>query len=749
MGVSSMICPKCKNKLTKIVTFCPYCKWDQRIEYVENHEHTEDVVENKGLLLSLDEAIKTAVADVLNLYKNEFDSKKTVHFTVKTKNNFNLNENIKASEIELSFSEEVSIKEEITDTIENDLTQINADESKIDEVLVPSEVVSDQSTQVEPELKLPEVKHVEEQVVLEHKEEIKVIDHEQPSTNNSRIDYTKASYFTGGLLGLIGTTILSNILILITLGLGLPWAIVMRYRWKVEHTYIHGKRLYFDGTGGQLFGSYIKWVFFTFITFGIYAIFIPVRIEQWKAKHTHFHDYDESSISEFTGSTLGLIGINILTVFLLTMTIGIALPWVISIRMDWFSKHQKIDGMRIKFDGHGSQLIGNYIIWLLLSGITFGIYGLWIPIKFKQWVTKHQYIQSNIAVSYQVNSVQSTQSLSQQSSPKLKEIPTLKVVDDSYLNQYFKSNKTLFSTDIVYMFKTVFTIVFSVIILYALTEMRLKQSVFDLVSQSNMFDMIISFILGNIPINNVAFIGTNFPITMILFTSIPMIWLLSLIVNILGAFLKWNLKIFNLSVASLYLIIAYIIMGYKDAVIIMNFRTMELMIIHYDIMMLIVPSYVLLIINLLFTVTNESVLVKTFTNIQKIELKSRMRMVKKINQSLIKSVIFFASNILILILYIAFFELYVMRDLQMSQGLRLFYAAVLVLLIFLIPIQSVVIYSFLEMKLRFDPNHMPALFMIIRIFLVITSFGMIVLFSMPFVQLLKSSTFKKVQFKQS
>jgi len=39
------------------------------------------------------------------------------------------------------------------------------------------------------------------------------------------------SYFDGGLLQLIGWNILGILLTLITLGIGFPWAICMKYRW--------------------------------------------------------------------------------------------------------------------------------------------------------------------------------------------------------------------------------------------------------------------------------------------------------------------------------------------------------------------------------------------------------------------------------------------------------------------------------------------------------------------------------------
>lgn len=95
------------------------------------------------------------------------------------------------------------------------------------------------------------------------------------------------SKFTGGLLGLIGISLLQGLLISITLGFGTPWAICMKEKWVAEHTIIDGKRLTFDGTGGQLFGNYIKWFLLTLITFGIYGFWLSIKMKKWIVKHTH------------------------------------------------------------------------------------------------------------------------------------------------------------------------------------------------------------------------------------------------------------------------------------------------------------------------------------------------------------------------------------------------------------------------------------------------------------------------------
>lgn len=96
------------------------------------------------------------------------------------------------------------------------------------------------------------------------------------------------SKFDGGMLGYIGINFLAVLLTVCTLFIGYPWAACMTYRWEIKHSTIDGRRLEFDGSGAQLFGSYIKWYLLCIITIGIYSLWLPVKITQWKVKHTHF-----------------------------------------------------------------------------------------------------------------------------------------------------------------------------------------------------------------------------------------------------------------------------------------------------------------------------------------------------------------------------------------------------------------------------------------------------------------------------
>ncbi len=96
------------------------------------------------------------------------------------------------------------------------------------------------------------------------------------------------SYFDGGLLSLIGWTILGSLITTLTLGICYPWALCMVYGWKINHTVIEGRCLEFHGSAVSLFGHWIKWFLLTIITLGIYGFWLNIKLEDWKVRNTTF-----------------------------------------------------------------------------------------------------------------------------------------------------------------------------------------------------------------------------------------------------------------------------------------------------------------------------------------------------------------------------------------------------------------------------------------------------------------------------
>ena len=96
------------------------------------------------------------------------------------------------------------------------------------------------------------------------------------------------SKFTGTRKEEARLNLLTNLLIIFTLGIAYPWAVCKRQRWEAKHTIIDGKQLVFDGKGGELFGKYIKWFLLIIVTLGIYSSWVSIRMKEWVVSHTHF-----------------------------------------------------------------------------------------------------------------------------------------------------------------------------------------------------------------------------------------------------------------------------------------------------------------------------------------------------------------------------------------------------------------------------------------------------------------------------
>lgn len=95
------------------------------------------------------------------------------------------------------------------------------------------------------------------------------------------------SEFNGTLLQMIGVRIVQFLISTFTLGICVPWSVCYGERWIAKHTIIDGKQLVFDGTGGQLFLQYLKWVLLTIVTLGIYSLWLGIKMKKWVVAHTH------------------------------------------------------------------------------------------------------------------------------------------------------------------------------------------------------------------------------------------------------------------------------------------------------------------------------------------------------------------------------------------------------------------------------------------------------------------------------
>lgn len=91
--------------------------------------------------------------------------------------------------------------------------------------------------------------------------------------------------FDGGAGTYLGISVGAFLLTVLTLGIGTPWAICMRYRWRSQHTLINGTRVRFTGSGAGLFGNWVKWFLLCIVTLGIYGFWVAPRLTKWIVEH--------------------------------------------------------------------------------------------------------------------------------------------------------------------------------------------------------------------------------------------------------------------------------------------------------------------------------------------------------------------------------------------------------------------------------------------------------------------------------
>jgi uncharacterized membrane protein YjgN (DUF898 family) len=81
--------------------------------------------------------------------------------------------------------------------------------------------------------------------------------------------------------------------------------------------------------------------------------------------------------------------LDVWTSFLSTITLGIAIPFMLCKKEKWLEQHTFIEGRQLTFCGTGFQLFGQWMKWLLLTMITLGINSFFIPISVKKCTVSH------------------------------------------------------------------------------------------------------------------------------------------------------------------------------------------------------------------------------------------------------------------------------------------------------------------------------------------------------------------------
>ena len=112
---------------------------------------------------------------------------------------------------------------------------------------------------------------------------------ETPVVNvNVSSQMPRFSDWDGSVFDTFVNSLAASLIMTLTCGIATPWAVCYMMKFIIGHATIDGKRLVFDGTGGSLFGQWLKWFLLTAITCGIYSFWVAPRLYKWVASHIHF-----------------------------------------------------------------------------------------------------------------------------------------------------------------------------------------------------------------------------------------------------------------------------------------------------------------------------------------------------------------------------------------------------------------------------------------------------------------------------
>ncbi|PRP90153.1 hypothetical protein ENSA5_67710 [Enhygromyxa salina] len=195
---------------------------------------------------------------------------------------------------------------------------------------------------------------------------------------------------TGGEL--LGQLLVGYILTLITFGIYGPWFICKFANFMAERTTFGPTakgtvRFKFEGEGGQLFVTFLVGYLLTMVTFGIYGPWFICKLQKFFAENTTAMTDDGTMYQPRFDGTGGDLFVTFLVGYLLTaITFGIYGAWFMCKMNKWFAENTKItkNGQEVgglNFVGEGGELLVTFIVGYLLTLITFGIYMAWFQVK--------------------------------------------------------------------------------------------------------------------------------------------------------------------------------------------------------------------------------------------------------------------------------------------------------------------------------------------------------------------------------
>ncbi len=162
-----------------------------------------------------------------------------------------------------------------------------------------------------------------------------------------------------------------------------------------------GVRPNFQGTGGELFVTYLVGMLLTSITFGIYMAWFQCKLANFMLSNMTLGPTRRGDLRlEFTGKGGELFVTLLVGNLLLAVTFGIYMSWYVVKLIKFFNNNTTAtaqDGTRyrLNFEGTGGELFVTFLVGGLLTSITFGIYFSWFICKLRKVLYQRTSILEN------------------------------------------------------------------------------------------------------------------------------------------------------------------------------------------------------------------------------------------------------------------------------------------------------------------------------------------------------------------
>jgi len=131
---------------------------------------------------------------------------------------------------------------------------------------------------------------------------------------------------------------------IITLGIYAPWLANDLRKYIIEHIRFGNVRFQYAGKGNELFVIHLKGIILTVLTLGIYSFWYQKNLYNYYINQTTAHQDGEIIKICSTIQGVDFFAFRLINFILLSVTFGIATPWVAVMTMEFFCKNILFNG---------------------------------------------------------------------------------------------------------------------------------------------------------------------------------------------------------------------------------------------------------------------------------------------------------------------------------------------------------------------------------------------------------------------